>query len=85
MAKVKQPILIIQGELDKQVPPHHAEKLAELARGRKKAPAVEVKRLAGINHLLVRATTGDVSEYGVLTDRTITPEAGDAIAAWLSK
>jgi len=85
MAKVKQPILIIQGELDKQVPPHHAEKLAELARGRKKAPAVEVKRLPGINHLLVRATTGDVSEYGVLTDRTITPEAGEAIAMWLSK
>jgi pimeloyl-ACP methyl ester carboxylesterase len=85
MAKVKQPILIIQGELDKQVPPHHAEKLAELARGRKKASAVEVKRLPGINHLLVRATTGDVSEYGVLTDRTITPEAGEAIAVWLSK
>ena len=85
MSKVKQPILIIQGELDKQVPPHHADKLAELARGRKKAPAVEVKRLPGINHLLARATTGEVSEYGVLTERTITPEAGEAIAVWLSK
>ena len=85
MTKVKQPILIIQGELDKQVPPHHAEKLAELARGRKKAPAVEMKRLPGINHLLVRATTGEVAEYGVLTDRTITPETSEAIAAWLSK
>jgi pimeloyl-ACP methyl ester carboxylesterase len=85
MAKVKQPVLIMQGELDKQVLPHHADKLAELARGRKKAPAVEEKRLPGINHLLVPATTGEVSEYGVLTQRTIAPEVGEAIAVWLSK
>jgi pimeloyl-ACP methyl ester carboxylesterase len=85
MAKVKQPVLIMQGELDKQVLPHHADKLAELARGRKKAPVVEEKRLPGINHLLVPATTGEVSEYGVLTQRTIAPEVGEAIAVWLSK
>ena len=85
MEKVKQPVLIIHGELDTQVPAHHADKLAELARGRKKAAAVEVKRLPSINHLLVRATTGEVAEYGVLTERAITPEAGEAIAVWLSK
>ena len=37
MPKVKQPILIIQGDLDTQVAPPHAEKLAELARARKNA------------------------------------------------
>jgi hypothetical protein len=85
MTKVKQPILIIQGALDKQVPPHHGARLAELARARKKAPAVELKQLEGINHLLVRATTGEVSEYGTLPERTIAPEAGEAIAMWLGK
>ena len=63
MREIKQPILIIQGDLDAQVPPHHAEKLAELARARKKAGPVEVVHLAGVNHLLVPATTGEIQEY----------------------
>jgi pimeloyl-ACP methyl ester carboxylesterase len=86
MPRIKQPILIIQGDLDTQVPPHHAEKLAELARARKKdAGGVEVIRLAGINHLLVRATTGDVEEYADLPDRTITPDVASTIDKWLKK
>jgi uncharacterized protein len=85
MSKVKQPILIIQAELDKQVPPTHGAKLAEMARARKKAPAVDVKQLTGVNHLLARAETGEVSEYGSLKERAITPEAAEAIAAWLAK
>ena len=47
MPKIKQPILIIQGDLDQQVFPHHADTLAELARARKKAPPVEVVHLPG--------------------------------------
>src|SRR5204862_1872559 len=39
LAKLDQPILIIQGELDKQVLPYHADKLLETARARKKKPA----------------------------------------------
>ena len=39
--------------------------------------------LSGINHLLVPAKTGDVSEYGTLPDRTISPEVATKIAAWL--
>ena len=64
MPKLKQPILIIQGDLDTQVAPHHADKLGELARARKKdAGPVEVVHLPGVNHLLVPATTGEVKEY----------------------
>lgn len=85
MSKVKQPIFIVQAELDKQVPPAHAARLAEMARSRKKAPVVDVKQLAGVNHLLVRAETGEVSEYQTLKERTITPEVGEAIAVWLAK
>jgi fermentation-respiration switch protein FrsA (DUF1100 family) len=86
MPRIKQPILIVQGALDTQVPSHHAEKLAGLARARKKdAGGVDVVHLTGINHLLVPATTGEVEEYATLTDRTITPEVAAAIDKWLKK
>jgi dipeptidyl aminopeptidase/acylaminoacyl peptidase len=85
MPKVRQPILIVQGDLDRQVPPHHADALAQLARARKKGGAVEVLHLPGVNHLLVPATTGEVSEYGTLADRKVTPAASKAIADWLKK
>ena len=79
MPKVKQPILIIQGDLDTQVAPQHAEKLAELARARKKRRPVEGDAPPGINHLLVPATTGRSSEYAVLQDNTITRRVAKAI------
>jgi len=85
MPNVKQPLLIVQGDLDTQVPPANAEKLAEMARARKKAGPVDVVHLPGINHLLVHATTGEVSEYPDLPDKTINPEVADRIATWLKK
>jgi uncharacterized protein len=81
--KLDQPLLVIQGALDTQVPPHHAEKLGALANARKKAPKTEVVVVPGINHLLVPAKTGDVSEYTSLPNRTISPEVAAKIAAWL--
>ena len=39
--------------------------------------------VAGTNHLLVPARTGEEDEYGVLESRTISPEFGRAIAQWL--
>src|SRR5262245_32260945 len=85
MPDIPQPILIIQGDLDQQVLPHHADQLAALAKNRKKSPPVELVHLPGINHLLVPAKTGDVSEYGSLADKTITPAVVKAIADWLKK
>jgi pimeloyl-ACP methyl ester carboxylesterase len=86
MPRVKQPILILQGDLDAQIQPHHADKLAELARARKKgAGPVEVVHLPGINHLLVPATTGEVQEYSELKDKTISPEVSTTIVGWLKK
>ena len=85
MPQIKQPILIVQGDLDTQVPPHHAEQLAELARKRKKAPPIETVHLPGVNHLLVKATTGEVQEYAELTEKTITPDVATTIADWLRR
>jgi pimeloyl-ACP methyl ester carboxylesterase len=85
MPKVRQPLLIIQGDLDTQVPPADANHLAELARARKKAPPVEVVHIPGVNHLFVPAKTGEVAEYGTLRDRTITPKLAETIAEWVKK
>jgi len=84
MPRVKQPLLIIHGERDAEVPPHHANKLGDLARARKKdAGPAEIVHVPGVNHLLVPAPTGDVQEYPTLADRTVSPEIAAAIVRWL--
>ncbi len=85
MREIKQPILIIQGDLDVQVPPHHADKLGEFAKARNRAGGVEVVHLAGVNHLMVPARTGEVQEYAQLKQKTISPEVAPAIVAWLKR
>ncbi len=85
LGRAKQPLLIVQGDLDTQVAPENADKLAELARARKKAGAVEAVHIPGINHLLVPATTGEVSEYGQLKDHTVSPKVAESIVEWLKK
>jgi pimeloyl-ACP methyl ester carboxylesterase len=52
LPKVKQPILVIQGDLDPLVPPAEADRLAELARARKNAPPLEVVHIPDADHRL---------------------------------
>ncbi len=85
MKDVRQPVLIVQGALDVQVPPAHADRLAELARARDRKVDVEVVKVPGINHLLVPAKTGEVDEYPLLPEKNVSPEVTTAIAAWLTK
>lgn len=83
----RQPMVIVQGELDTQVPPHHADDLAKMARARKGTKAeVEVVKVPGVNHLLVPAKTGDVTEYGQLgPDAKVSPQVTSAIATFLTR
>jgi len=76
-------IQLVQGERDTQVPPANAEKLESLAKARKKAAPVKVVTIPGINHLLVPANTGEVDEYGRLTDRHVSPAVTTALINWL--
>ncbi len=85
MPDVEQPILIVQGSLDTQVPPDHADKLEALARTRKKNGGVDVVKVAGVNHLLVPATTGEVEEYDRLGNVSVSPAVTNAITAWLKR
>ena len=85
MSRLRQPILVVQGDLDKQILPHHADKLGELAKKRKRTAPVDVVHLPGVNHLLVQAKTGSVSEYASIENKTIVPEVAQKIAEWLRR
>ena len=40
-------------------------------------------KVPGVNHLLVPANTGEVDEYGRLTDRHVSPAVTTALISWL--
>ena len=75
---VRQPLLFVHGELDKQVPVAHADRLADLARKESDSKSVEVVVVRGVNHLLLPAITGEVSEYATLTDRNVSKDVSGA-------
>jgi pimeloyl-ACP methyl ester carboxylesterase len=85
MKDVDQPLLIVQGELDTQVPPHHADKLLALAQSRNRKVDAQVMKVPGINHLLVSAKTGEVSEYPSLAGAEVAPAVPAGIGTWLAK
>jgi fermentation-respiration switch protein FrsA (DUF1100 family) len=82
---VEQPLLILHGELDRQVPVAHADRLADVARKKSDSKAIEVVTVRGVNHLLVPATTGEVSEYGSLPERNVSKDVTTTIGNWLAK
>jgi pimeloyl-ACP methyl ester carboxylesterase len=81
---IRQPMLIIHGELDADVPPSHMDKLAELAKA-SRSRAVAVVGVRGVNHLLIPAVRGEVDEYATLKDRTLSKDVTTAITSWLTK
>jgi hypothetical protein len=85
IGRVRQPILIVQPALDREVPSHHGQQLAQLARARQRSKSTDFTELAGVNHLLARAVTGEVAEYGTLPERTVSPAAILELTSWLTK
>jgi dipeptidyl aminopeptidase/acylaminoacyl peptidase len=81
---VKQPLLIVHGEIDREAPVDHAEKLAALAR-EGKSKSVDLVIVRGVNHLLAPAVTGNMTEYGTLTDRNVSKDVLTAVSGWLTK
>jgi pimeloyl-ACP methyl ester carboxylesterase len=86
IARLRQPILIVQGSLDMQVFAESAGLLQKFARTRKNAPAEATRAVIvpGVNHALLPATTGDVDEYPSLPSRTVSPAVVSAITDWLN-
>ena len=83
MRDIRQPVLIVQGDLDTQVAPANAERLGALAGQRKNRPPAQVVRVRGVNHLLVPATTGEADEYPALKDARVSADVSRAIVGWL--
>jgi pimeloyl-ACP methyl ester carboxylesterase len=82
---VKQPLLFVHGALDKQLPVTHAERLADLARKQSDSKSVDLIVVRGVNHLLLPALTGEVSEYNSLPDRNVSKDVSSALTTWLTK
>jgi dipeptidyl aminopeptidase/acylaminoacyl peptidase len=80
---IRQPILFVHGDLDRQVPVAHVTQLSDIAR-KGRSRAVDVVTVRGVNHLLVPAITGDVEEYLNLTDRTVSADVRNAVTGWLT-
>jgi uncharacterized protein len=83
--KIDQPLLVIHGELDRQVAPSNADTLERVKASRKnpKTRAVKVVKLPRTNHLLVPAVTGELDEYTRLTDKTVSRDVAAAIVEWV--
>jgi fermentation-respiration switch protein FrsA (DUF1100 family) len=81
--KVKVPVLILQGALDRQISAGQADTLAAAIRAAGNRDVTE-KVFPGLNHLFLH-TTGDGSpiEYPGLTDTQVGPEVLDEIATWV--
>lgn len=85
MAKIQQPVLIVHGALDRQIPAANADLLEHASRARRRATPADTQKVIapGVNHLLVPAKTGEPEEYLALPSRTIDPAVPAAIASWL--
>jgi uncharacterized protein len=85
ITRVRQPLLILHPALDREVPMYHGEQLAQLGRSRPRAKATDFVPVPGVNHLLARAVTGDVAEYGTLPERRVSPAVTLELTSWLNK
>lgn len=85
LKEMDQPVLILHGSLDAEVPPSNADRLEQLSAGRAKLPAASTRKVIvpGANHLFVPARTGAVDEYPMLETRTIAPAVASSIADWI--
>jgi uncharacterized protein len=82
--KVRQPVLILQGEFDRQVTADQADMLASAAKesGNKD---VTVRVFPKLNHLFLPAKTGAVTEYSSLSTNTISDDVMKQLTDWLTE
>ena len=71
VARVKQPILILHGELDPNIPPSEADRLAAIAKARKKSGAARSRQVPGRHACARRAGRQDDQPRRRLRDRGV--------------
>jgi fermentation-respiration switch protein FrsA (DUF1100 family) len=80
LAKVRVPILAVNGSKDMQVPA--GQNLSAIRAATAKNKDVTVVELPGLNHLLQTAPTGAAGEYADI-EETVAPIALDTISNWV--
>ena len=81
---VKQPVLILQGETDRQVTAEQADTLlAAFSAGGNRA--VTMHKFPNMNHLFLNDPSGQVSGYGALKDPKLRRDALGALVEWAVK
>jgi fermentation-respiration switch protein FrsA (DUF1100 family) len=84
LRKVTCPVLALNGEKDKQVPPEQNLPAIRKALERGGNKHFEVDEMPGLNHLFQTAKTGSPSEYASI-EETISPVALEKISSWILK
>jgi dienelactone hydrolase len=84
IVKVRQPVLILQGALDRQVTADQAALLDEAARKAGNRD-VTTRVYATLNHLFLPSATGAFSEYSSLSTTSVPPEVLNDLANWLAQ
>ncbi len=82
LAKVKCPILALNGSKDGQVPPE--QNLPAIREATRANPDVTLVELPNLNHLFQTARTGAVGEYADI-EETVAPIALDTMSSWIRK
>jgi fermentation-respiration switch protein FrsA (DUF1100 family) len=83
LAKVKCPVLAVNGTLDLQV--WHEQNLPEIEKAIREAGGdVTAKRYDNLNHLFQPARTGGMSEYGAI-ETTIDPAVLEDVTVWITQ
>lgn len=81
--RLRLPVLILQGETDRQVPAADAAALAGVIRAAGNHDVSE-RLLPGVNHLLLRDPDGFPGGYAALPSKQVVPEVLGALADWLA-
>ncbi len=80
--RVKQPVLVLQGDTDRQVTPEQADTLGAAFRAGGNRN-VTVRRFPQTNHLFLADSSGAAQGYGALKDTHVRREVLGALADWL--
>ena len=82
LAKVRCPVLAINGSKDVQVASQSNLNAIESIISQSGHASVDIKEFEGLNHLFQRSETGDVSEYAEI-EQTMAPLVLDYMKAWI--
>jgi pimeloyl-ACP methyl ester carboxylesterase len=85
ISKLKQPILVVHGAVDREIPVAHADRLETAGQARKNVNAARTRKAvaAGVNHLLTPAETGEIDEYDLLPSKALSPLVTTPLVDWL--